>query len=429
MMRVCGQLMIALTAFAYLPMCVQAAVVTLRDGSVYRGIDVKRYEGSDQRFAVDRGGSLIRVRSSEVESIEFNAAFGLVTLSDGSVYSGIDILEFDGNRDRFTVRREDSTVNVQASEVADIEFNTALGDGAVPVPIAVPVVPTEITPAASSEAEDFDEGESNSESEAVEAPKKVSDEEKARIAERLRSGGANVQPGNPSSPSEWEIAIDSPTEEAPKRKVTASGWGEEALYSNLPDDFGVVKIAPQSEEKETKGYVPRWKDGDSKTKGSSRVKSKSDDNDSGKSRTARTVSSHRSSSRSRSSSRDSGESDRALANADDSSRSSSRDRRSSRSRSSSRSGSSRDRNDSRGGSRFSNFGSRSGGGYGGGSSYGGSGYGGRGGYGGSSYGGGYGGGSSYGRSSYGGSYGGGSYGGSYGGSSYGGSSYGGYSRY
>ncbi len=396
-----------------------AAVVTLKDGSVYSGIGVNRFDGGDRRFSVEKDGTVVRIQMGEIDSIEFDNVVGRVTLRDGSVYSAVNIVGFDGRMDRFQVYRAGAAVDVRAIEIGTIDFNDVAVGGVVPlpipVPVAVPVVPEEVTPAGVSTAEEFiDENPRES----------ITAEEKAQVAERLKAGAINVPIGDPSDPSEWEIGIDAPIEEA-RASVErgARGWSDDALYSNLPEDFGKIKIAPQSKDDKPTGYVPRWKDTTSKTKSSTRGASKSDKADAGKSRTARSSSRRKSSPRS-TKARASGDaaegaSDRALANADSSNRSTSRDRRSSRSRgSSARGGSSRDRdNNSRGGSRFGfdSFGG-SGRGNSGGGQYGGGQYGG----GRGSYGGGYGGGggSSYGRSSYGGgggsSYGGGGgYGGRY----------------
>jgi len=370
-----------------LPVFAEGAILTLRDGSVYNAIEIGRYDGRDGKFAVNKGEKLVRVRMEEIESIDFNDAVGRLTLLDGSVYSDIAILAFDGIVDRFQIRRGENIVDVRASEIGEVDFErTPLAADLLPEPIGVPVVPQETVPAEISTAEEFD---------AEPLEKNVTPEEKAMAAEKLKSGAARMPVGDPSEPSEWEIAIDAPVEEAVSTEPTqGKGWGDAALYSNLPEDFGKAKIATQAEGDKLKGYVPRWKDSANKSTSSAKSASKSDDTESRKTRTARSTSR---STRSRSKADASeGASDRALANADTSSRNSSRDdRRSSRSsRSSSRSGrDDRDggRDGGRGGSRFGsdswggNRGNYSGGG----------GYSGSGGYGRSSYGS-----SSYGGSSY-----------------------------
>lgn len=160
----------------------EGAVVTLRDGSSYTGVEVRRFDGRDRAFEVIRGDKAVQVKMSEVGSIDFQDASGMVTLADGSLYSGVIFLEFEGGPDRFRLRRGENAVAVRAAEIDSVDFGSTVLGGATPaivpvVPIAAPAAVIETEPAEGQTTEPSDE----------QPARHVSTEEKAAIAERLRS--------------------------------------------------------------------------------------------------------------------------------------------------------------------------------------------------------------------------------------------------
>jgi hypothetical protein len=401
-----------------------ADILTLKSGEVYSGLGVLSYDGRKDRFSVEKNGKMVEIRLSEVAEIRFDSKRATITLPDDSVYTSVEVQSFEGDRDRFAVRRGPKVVDIRSTEVKFMDFRSnegmaaetaveAAGEVAAvaralpPPPVSVNVIPPPgtVTPAEGAAAV------------SEPAPETSSSEASAVESESTPNQGISSSPEVPAGG--FEIPYEAP-----------EGWSDDALYAGLGAKLAQGDpTSNQPNETAPAAYVPRWKSG---TSGGG-AKGGSLKGGGGAAGIARggprgggaapgaiskgSISKKSPSSSSRRSSR--GEaSDQELANRDqsrggsDSSRgSSSRSRRSSRDRGGSRSG----------GSRFgSDSGSRSGGGRYGGSS---------GGYG--SSGGGYGGSGSSGGSRYGGSSGGyGSSGGGYGGSgSYGGSRYGGSDGY
>ena len=420
---------------------VSADIITLKSDETFTGLTVNLFDGGKDLFQVEKGGKVLEISAGEVAEIRFDSPRAIIKLPDGSVYNSAEVQQFDGKRDRFSVRRGLKVVDIRAAEVESIDFRPPLaqplpGSAAAVVSDQPGVLPPVLRPIH------------------VAAPRALPNPNSPAPPPEQEAQGQATQAEAPPSPPPAEIPappgfghtapMNSPDGESmPVSEMTDSGnggeaaasWDDESLYEKLGEDFGKPKIITPGQAQSALGYVPRWKGSGattgeesqkgSKSEGGSRGKASTKSGGGGKGSVAKGGGGGGGSSRK--SRGDEGSSDKQLAQQDerDSRRqsSSSRDRTNDRGRSSRSSRSSRDSrggygSDSSGGSRY---GGSYGGGYGG-SSYGGSRYGG-GGYGGGGYGG-----SSYGGSRYGGGgYGGGGYGGSsYGGSRYGGSYGGGY---
>lgn len=421
------------------PQPVSADTIILKDDNTFDSSDIARFEGRKRTFQVVGGGRSVEIRMTEVETVEFDETVDVLTLRDGSVYTAVNVISFDGREDKFTVRRGGRVVEVRASEIASIDFDSTQYDGSlvgaaavaagavadevvavratVPRPgtaVAIPELPA-VDALAKSVAENADAIEANVASDYSEA----SDNEISR---------SRPLPDKVESFVDQDFSdVEAPVSGKRDSFEPPAGWSDEALFSNLPNNFQ-EKLTPLSPAERSgasapKPYVARWKGqgaakpgaaGESEGK-SEKVSSRSSRGSSKSSAVPRSTSS-RSSSKSRST-KGGPPSDRNMAQEDarsGSDRSSSRSSRNS-SRSSSRDRYGRESNEDSGYGRGGRGGSRFGG-SGGGSRFGGSGYGG-GGYGGGGYGGGGYGGGGYGGGGYG--------GGGYGGGGYGGGGYGG----
>lgn len=434
----------------FAPIPVSADTIILKDDSVFESSDIARFEGRKRTFQVVGGGRSVEIRMTEVETVEFDETLDVLALRDGSVYTAVTILSFDGRENKFTVRRGGRVVEVRASEIGSIEFDTtqydgslvgaaavaagAVADGVVAVRQTVP------RPGIAVEIPELPAVDSLAESVAKSAELSESNDsaEFTEVAEVTDDAASEFEP--PSDKIESFVERDLPRvqeEEVswePESFEAPAGWSDESLFSNLPKNFQ-EKLTPLSPSERNgtsapKPYVARWKGqgaakpgAASESDGKSEKVSSRSSRGSSKSSAVPRSSSSRSSSKSRSA-KGGPPSDRNMAESD---ARSGTDRGSSSRRSNRRSSSrddyydrrySGDSQSGRGGTRASG-GSRFGG-SGGGSRFGGSGSGyGGGGYGGGGYGGGgYGGGGSYGGGGYG--------GGGYGGGGYGGGGYGGY---
>lgn len=381
-----------------------ADVITLVNSEVFQDLRVLKYDGQNRQFDIHSNGKTVTIPATEVADIRFDPHPVVLGLTDGSVYSSIEVQQFDGSQRRFSVHRGAKVVEIRADEVATIDFNppsTLEATGSIqtattvsdepgklpPVLRPIHVVPPPAVPATSSDTH------STAAPVTQAAPPSI-----ITPAEPLPSppGIVSAEMLPPDEPYASDAEGDSP-----------EGWDDDSLYSSLGENFGQPKTVIPGQAQS--GYTARWK-GSGAASGESLNKSGGkSDGSSAKKKPSTASKSKASPSRGGGSKRkDTGASDKELSQEDQ--RTSDRS-----SRRNSRSGRDSDSRGGRGSSRYDS-----------GSRYGGSNYGGSG-YGSSRYGGGYGGsgyGSNYGGSRYGGGYGGSGYGSNYGGSRYGGGGYG-----
>ena len=381
-----------------------ADVITLVNSEVFQDLRVLKFDGQTRQFDIHSSGKTVTIPAVEVADIRFDPHPVLLRLTDGSLYSSIEVQQYDGNLGRFSIHRGAKVVDIKAQEVASIDFNPQPvpggANGSIQAATTVSVEPGQLPPVlrpihvAASPA----------------APASSSETHSVTTSSPPIAPPSIITPAEPLPPPP---GIE-PAEMVPPDEPYASdtegdspeGWDDDSLYSSLGENFGQPKTVIPGQTQS--GYTARWK-GSGAASGESLNKSGGkSEGSSAKKKTSTASKSKASPSRGGSKKKDTGASDKELSQEDQ--RTSDRS-----SRRNSRSGRDSDSRGGRGSSRYDS-GSRSGGSNYGGSNYGGSRYGG-GGYGGSNYGG----------SNYGGSrYGGGGYGGSnYGGSNYGGSRYGG----
>jgi len=359
--------------------------ITLKDGSVFE-MDVARYDGRNRRLTVANGGRSVEIRTSEVESIDFDDGFDILTLRDGSVYTNaIHAIAFDGRDNSFKIRRGGLVNDIRASEITAIDFDTANvdGSGVVAIPPVVPLPGVAVNLPPLPPVETVSEEPTVSEE---------ADTSEPSVAEDARTG---VESEVKTLEENWDL----PEKISPlDHPAAAEGWSDDELYSNLPSNIRKI-LEPESQAQQggeggRQPYVARWKgQGASKAidaKGSKSTASRP----STPAKTA-SASSHKSSA-SRGKSRSAPPSDRNMAKADDSQRTNRSSRSSSRSNrggdygQQSYNGSNRSnsggsgRFNSRGSSRFGD--DSYGGGYGNSGNYGGGGSGGYGSSNGSNYG-------------------------------------------
>jgi hypothetical protein len=171
----------------------EAAVVTLMDGSAYSGLEVLEFDSEKEAFQIARNGTQISIRASEVSTIDFQNRLGIVALREGSSYPNLEILQFDFPQDRLTVRKSKKVLNLPLSEISQVK-----------------IAPFE------------------------------SRDSTHRVEATIGADGTS----NP------------PTTEGANEPADA--WKEDGLYSNLPDDFGEKKLTGSGDDMSGAGYTPRW---------------------------------------------------------------------------------------------------------------------------------------------------------------------------
>ncbi len=171
-----------------------AAVVTLRDGSTYSGLSVAEFDGGQRNFQIVRNGKQVSINASDVSTIEFQQNFGTVKLIEGSSYPNLEVLQFDVPQDRLTIKKGPKVLNLPLSDIAWVGIYTLGSPGA---------------PLIDDPATDLNHD----------------------LTQPPQTGNSNESP---------------------------EAWQEEGLYSNLPDGFGERKITTASDLGNGADYTPRW---------------------------------------------------------------------------------------------------------------------------------------------------------------------------
>ncbi|MCC6733165.1 MAG: hypothetical protein IT394_08035, partial [Candidatus Omnitrophica bacterium] len=105
---------------------VSADIITLKSDETFTGLTVNLFDGGKDLFQVEKGGKVLEISAGEVAEIRFDSPRAIIKLPDGSVYNSAEVQQFDGKRDRFSVRRGLKVVDIRAAEVESIDFRPPL---------------------------------------------------------------------------------------------------------------------------------------------------------------------------------------------------------------------------------------------------------------------------------------------------------------
>ena len=173
-----------------LSLSLDATEVVLRDGSSYTGLEVVEYDGEREFFQIRKGERQILIRAADVSTIDLEGIPGWVTVREGDTYPNLEILQFDLPRNRLTLSKSGKVLNLPLRDIARVSFTT----------------------------------------------------------DRVERTETKNHPTE-------AMTVSSATEE----QETEDKWKEEGLYSNLPEDFGKDKFSPAGDKTQETGYTPRWK--------------------------------------------------------------------------------------------------------------------------------------------------------------------------
>lgn len=321
--RVMRAMVLVVLLTAWTGMAVWADVITLENGEVFPDLQVKSYEGKTRQFDVQSHGKSVQIAASEVADIRFDPRTVTLSLTDGeSVYSSIEVQQFDGARGRFSIHRGAKVVEINAAEVASIDFTPkAVGVAGSTIQAASTVVdqPGMLPPVLRPIQ--------------VVAPPAVSTESNETTLVKKESVAVPSVPPSPSPVAEEKPLPPPPssftaeeTGESLADGAASDGWDDDSLYGPLGDNFGQPKtVVPGQTDS---GYMARWK-GSGAASGDSIKGEKKSEAGSAKKKTSSSSSSKSKGGRSSKSKGDGG-SDKEMSDKDD--KSSSKSSRRSRSR-------------------------------------------------------------------------------------------------
>lgn len=169
--------------------------LTLRDGSLYSGLSLVEYDGASRTFLLEKAGRSVKIPGGEIDHLDLEAGAGGLMLFEGSVYSNLDIHQFDLLNGQLKVGRGGKTIDLPLSEIERVWIGER--------PVVIPSAAAEATAAVANETQS------------------------ATTETRDASGDAQ--------------------------------WREDGLYTNLPDDFGKKQMIPPGSEGGAASYTPRWK--------------------------------------------------------------------------------------------------------------------------------------------------------------------------
>lgn len=168
--------------------------LTLRDGSLYSGLSLVEYDGQSRTFLLEKGGKSVKIPGEQIDWVDLEAGNGGLALFEGSVYSNLDIHRFDLEKSQLRVGRSGKILDLPLSEI-----------------------------------------------------------------ERVWIGEREIV--LPASPTDESTPSDLASATAETRDASGNGeeWREDGLYSNVPEDFGKKLVVPPGTEEAAASYTPRWK--------------------------------------------------------------------------------------------------------------------------------------------------------------------------
>lgn len=301
----------------FVSLSASADIITLKNGDSFKDLSVSSFDGQRDQFQVENAGTTVNIRAGEVDEIRFDSKRVTIILRDDSTYSSVEVQDFTGDRDRFSVRRGGRVVDIRAAEVKWIDFRANSEDeigavvervteGAVVLPALLPpalrTVAVEPAPAVNSSDSSTEGTDTSSDTtdanasstEEVATPRLI--ENRAAAAEAISLANQAAESANVATAIEnanLATAAETASEVAETRGFQADnaaalaseaplaekygagfeppsaegegggGWTDDSLYEGLGANFGKQSetVSPLAANQEPAPYVARWKGG------------------------------------------------------------------------------------------------------------------------------------------------------------------------
>ena len=118
-----GRGLFVLLSISFLSTSARSAELTLVDGSAYAALEVLTFDTEEGVFLLEKKGTRIALPVNQVSTLDLRGQIGSLQLREGSVYRNLEIVQFDVPKNRLTVRRSDKVLNLPLSDVARVELD------------------------------------------------------------------------------------------------------------------------------------------------------------------------------------------------------------------------------------------------------------------------------------------------------------------